>query len=75
MRTTRDLDAAEECVQEAYAAALVTWNRDGVPDNPGAWLTVAARRRALDVLRRESTFRSKMPLLIDDDEALSLIHI
>jgi RNA polymerase sigma factor (sigma-70 family) len=69
MRTTRDLDAAEECVQEAYAAALVTWNRDGVPDNPGAWLTVAARRRALDVLRRESTFRSKMPLLIDDDEA------
>jgi RNA polymerase sigma-70 factor (ECF subfamily) len=69
LRTTRDLDAAEECVQEAYAAALVSWQRDGVPDNPGAWLTTAARRRAVDVLRRESTFRSKMPLLIDDDEA------
>jgi len=69
MRTTRDLDVAEECVQEAYAAALVTWHRDGVPDNPGAWLTVAARRRAVDVLRRESTFRSKMPLLIDDGDS------
>jgi RNA polymerase sigma factor (sigma-70 family) len=68
MQMTRDIDVAEECVQEAYAEALVTWNRDGVPNNPGAWLTIAARRRAVDVLRRETTFRSKMPLLIDDDE-------
>jgi RNA polymerase sigma-70 factor (ECF subfamily) len=67
MRITRDLDVAEECVQEAYAAALVTWVREGVPDNPGAWLTTAARRRAVDVLRRETTFRSKLPLLIESD--------
>jgi RNA polymerase sigma factor (sigma-70 family) len=68
MQMTRDIDVAEECVQEAYAEALVTWDRDGVPNNPGAWLTTAARRRAVDVLRRETTFRSKMPLLIDGDE-------
>ena len=37
--TTRDLDVAEECVQEAFAAAVVAWTRDGVPNNPGAWLS------------------------------------
>ena len=51
VRVTRDLDLAEECVQEAYAQALVTWG-DGVPARPGAWLTTAARRRALDLHRR-----------------------
>jgi RNA polymerase sigma-70 factor (ECF subfamily) len=69
MQMTRDIDVAEECVQESFAEALVTWNRDGIPNNPGAWLTTAARRRAVDVLRRETTFRAKMPLLIDDDES------
>src|SRR5580693_9998345 len=42
VRTARDLDLAEECVQEAYAAALETWARNGVPDNPAAWLTTTA---------------------------------
>jgi RNA polymerase sigma-70 factor, ECF subfamily len=64
VRVTRDLDVAEECVQDAYVAALDAWTRDGVPRNPGAWLTTAARNRALDVLRREKLFRTKMPLLI-----------
>src|SRR5690606_27463884 len=38
VRVARDLDLAEECVQEAYAAALVAWARDGVPRNPTGWL-------------------------------------
>jgi RNA polymerase sigma-70 factor, ECF subfamily len=64
-RVTRDLDLAEECVQDAYAAALDAWTRQGVPDNPAAWLTTAARRRAIDVLRRDRTLRAKLPLLIE----------
>jgi predicted RNA polymerase sigma factor len=44
-RVTRDLDLAEECVQEAYAAALRTWGSTGIPSIPAAWLTTTARRR------------------------------
>ncbi|MEV4357366.1 sigma-70 family RNA polymerase sigma factor [Nonomuraea sp. NPDC049625] len=65
----RDLDLAEECVQEAYAAALASWARDGIPDTPQAWLTTAAKRRAMDAVRRRQTFRSKLPLLVEPEEA------
>ncbi len=68
-RVTRDLDAAEECVQDAYVAALDAWARQGVPRNPGAWLTTAARHRALDTLRRNRTLRTKLPLLIVTEAA------
>lgn len=68
-RVTRDLDAAEECVQDAYVAALDAWARQGVPRNPGAWLTTAARHRALDTLRRDRTLRTKLPLLLVPDQA------
>ncbi|WP_112243299.1 RNA polymerase sigma factor [Kribbella monticola] len=67
-RLTRDLDLAEECVQEAYAAALVGWARDGVPKQPIAWLTTTAKRRAMDAVRRERVLRSKLPLLLEPDE-------
>ncbi|MFE3588997.1 RNA polymerase sigma factor [Streptomyces niveus] len=67
VRVTRDLDLAEECVQDAYAAALVEWARGGVPDRPGAWLTTAARHNALDALRRAKTLRSKLHLLIEPE--------
>lgn len=67
-RVARDIDLAEECVQDAYGAALTAWRRDGVPARPGAWLTTAARRRALDALRREQTLRRKLPLLVEPDE-------
>ena len=67
--TARDLDVAEECVQEAFVAAVVAWNRDGVPRNPGAWLTTVARRRAVDVMRREMNLRSKLPLLVGPEES------
>jgi RNA polymerase sigma factor (sigma-70 family) len=51
-RRIGDFDVAEEAVQEAVMAALRTWRIEGVPPNPGAWLTLAARRRAIDRLRR-----------------------
>src|SRR6266699_4539511 len=69
-RVTRDLDAAEECVQDAYVAALDAWARQGVPRNPGAWLTTAARHRALDTLRRDRTLRTKLPLLVVPEPVL-----
>ena len=47
-----DFDLAEEAVQQAVVEALTTWRRDGPPDNPAAWLQVAARRNALDAVRR-----------------------
>lgn len=65
VRVTRDLDLAEECVQDAYAAALDAWTRGGVPTRPGAWLTTAARHNALDALRRATTLRSKLHLLVE----------
>lgn len=66
-RVCRDLDLAEECVQEAYAAALESWARDGIPNNPEAWLTTTAKRRALDAVRRERVLRSKLPMLVDTE--------
>jgi RNA polymerase sigma-70 factor (ECF subfamily) len=72
-RVARDLDLAEECVQEAYAAALVSWVRDGVPDNPAAWLTTTAKRRAMDAVRRERVFHSKLPLLVEPEELVDEI--
>jgi RNA polymerase sigma-70 factor (ECF subfamily) len=67
VRVTRELDLAEECVQDAYISALDHWEREGVPRNPGAWLTTAAKHRALDVLRRGQVLRSKLPLLVEPD--------
>jgi RNA polymerase sigma-70 factor (ECF subfamily) len=64
-RVARDLDLAEECVQEAYASALRSWVATGIPDNPGAWLTTAARRRAIDAIRRDSALRARLPLLVE----------
>jgi RNA polymerase sigma-70 factor, ECF subfamily len=52
-------------VQEAYASALTTWVRAGIPDNPAAWLTTTAKRRAIDAIRRAEALRSRLPLLIE----------
>jgi RNA polymerase sigma-70 factor (ECF subfamily) len=65
VRVTRDLDLAEECVQDAYAAALEAWARDGLPARPGAWLTTAARHNALDAVRRARTQQAKLYLLVE----------
>jgi RNA polymerase sigma factor (sigma-70 family) len=53
-RRLGNFDIAEEAVQEAIIIALRTWRRDGVPANPGGWLSLAARRRAIDLLRKRS---------------------
>jgi len=67
VRVTRDLDAAEDAVQDAYVSALTAWARDGVPERPGAWLTTAARRTALNALTRGRTLQTKLPLLLEPD--------
>jgi RNA polymerase sigma-70 factor, ECF subfamily len=63
IRVLGDFDAAEEAVQEAFVTALERWPRDGVPSNPGAWITRVARNRAIDRLRRDSTLRDKKAIL------------
>src|SRR3954470_13071220 len=60
IRTTRDWDLAEDSVADAAERALRTWPGDGVPRNPAAWLTTTAQRRALDVIRRAGTERTKL---------------
>jgi RNA polymerase sigma-70 factor (ECF subfamily) len=65
VRVARDLDLAEECVQDAYTAALHEWESGGVPIRPGAWLITASRHNALDALRRDKTLRSKLHLLVE----------
>ena len=67
-----DFDLAEEAVQEAFVRALETWSRDGVPANPGAWVTTIAKRRAIDRIRRQDTLRRKTETLqrLADLEAL-----
>ncbi|NNG96755.1 RNA polymerase sigma factor [Gordonia araii] len=65
-----DLDLAEDTLQEAIAQALVTWPRTGVPSSPEAWLTTTAKRKALDVLRRESVLAQKLARLhVDSDRS------
>jgi RNA polymerase sigma-70 factor, ECF subfamily len=63
IRILGDFDAAEEAVQEAFVVALERWSADGVPDNPGAWITRVARNKAIDRLRRERTLAAKRPEL------------
>lgn len=59
IRQTGDFELAEDCVQEAVATAITNWATHGVPRNPGAWLTTAARRKAIDRLRRSANFARK----------------
>jgi RNA polymerase sigma factor (sigma-70 family) len=58
-RMTRDLSLAEDLAQDALVAALQQWPRDGVPDNPAAWLMQTAKRRAIDQFRRNDTLRRR----------------
>jgi RNA polymerase sigma-70 factor, ECF subfamily len=62
-----DWDLAEECAQEAFAAAVVAWERDGVPASPLGWLTTVARNRARDRLRRRTTEGAKLALAGADE--------
>jgi RNA polymerase sigma-70 factor (ECF subfamily) len=65
-----DLDIAEEATAEAFATAVERWPRDGVPPNPGGWLTTTANRKAIDRIRRANTYDHKLKealVLYDDD--------
>ena len=55
LRLTRDLQTAEDCVQDAFESALVYWWRDGAPNNPGAWIRKAAKHRFIDAARSSRT--------------------
>ena len=62
-RRLRDIDLAEEAIQEAFAEAMRSWPGSGVPDNPGGWIATVAHRRAIDRIRREKNYRHKTELL------------
>jgi RNA polymerase sigma-70 factor (ECF subfamily) len=66
---TGDWNLAEECAQDAFTAALERWPRDGVPRNPGAWLTTTARNRALDQLRRKTNEAAKLRQVVTNARA------
>lgn len=63
VRAVGDFDLAEEVVQDSLVAALEKWPEQGIPDKPGAWLMTTARRRAIDILRRDTRYREKLALL------------
>jgi RNA polymerase sigma factor (sigma-70 family) len=79
-----DFDLAEECVQDALVSALEHWPRDGLPDNPAAWLMTTARRKGIDRVRREKRYQEKLAELegpmtttssVMPDERLELIFM
>jgi RNA polymerase sigma-70 factor (ECF subfamily) len=59
IRHVGDFQLAEDALQDAFASAITAWRKDGIPRKPGAWITVAARRRAIDRLRRDQSFSSR----------------
>src|SRR6202140_1658744 len=84
VRMLGDFDLAEELVQEALLEAVEHWPKDGIPDKPGAWLLTTARRKGVDLFRRQARFREKLALLegasmrddtAEGDDRLRLIFI
>ena len=79
IRQAGDFQLAEDAVQDAFEAAVTAWRRDGVPVNPGAWITTTARRRAIDRLRRDRSVADRAERLgeltrveAQDEEALPM---
>ncbi|MEN9619953.1 MAG: hypothetical protein RL499_146, partial [Actinomycetota bacterium] len=79
IRTTADWDLAEDCFHDAVTRALTTWPERGIPDNPAAWLTTAAKNRAIDLLRsakaehRAAERAAHEPALTDEEEDQPMI--
>lgn len=63
--TLGDFALAEDALQDALIAALEQWQQDGVPRNPGAWITTIAKRIAIDRIRRDSNFTRKQQVILD----------
>nr|WP_229820835.1 sigma-70 family RNA polymerase sigma factor [Streptomyces ruber] len=74
-RIVRDVGIAAELAQDALVAALEQWPRDGVPDRPGAWLTAAARNRAIDLVRRRERYARKLEEVGRDLTAAGAHHL
>jgi predicted RNA polymerase sigma factor len=70
IRAFGEIDLAEDAVQEAFAVALRRWSTDGLPPNPGGWITTTARNRALDRLRRKSGERQLAAQLPEPESAV-----
>jgi len=70
IRLSGSFDLAEEATQEAFASALVNWERDGIPQKPGAWLTTVAHRKLLDSVRREKTRTDKQSELLYESKSV-----
>jgi RNA polymerase sigma-70 factor (ECF subfamily) len=73
IRVSHSFDLAEEAMQDAFAAAVVSWQADGVPDNPAAWITATARRKLIDYARREQTRRNNEDQLLYEYESRSFV--
>src|SRR5437763_9105354 len=71
IRVFGDIDVAEDAVQEAFALALRKWPVDGLPPNPGGWITTTARNRAIDHLRREARGRELLGHVLEGAEETS----
>jgi RNA polymerase sigma-70 factor, ECF subfamily len=69
IRLSHSFDLAEEAMQDAFAAAVVSWQAEGIPDNPAAWITATARRKLIDYVRREQTRRNHEDQLLYEYEA------
>jgi predicted RNA polymerase sigma factor len=69
-RMVQDVGLAEDLAQDALVAALEKWPRDGVPDNPGAWLMATAKNRAIDRMRRQANFETKQEEIARETGAL-----
>jgi RNA polymerase sigma-70 factor (ECF subfamily) len=76
IRVLGDFDLAEEAVQEAFLVALERWPANGVPENPGAWITLTARNKAIDRLRRDRRLAEKREILqgLADLEAMNVVN-
>src|SRR5258705_11615942 len=77
-RLVRDAGQAEELAQDALVIALEQWPRDGVPDNPGAWLMATAKHRAIDLIRRRHRYDEKLQQLghgLTDEPEPELDHV
>lgn len=74
VRQTRDLDAAEDTLQEAMARAVASWPSDGLPDNPSGWISTVAQRIAVETARRSGAMQARLPLLVIPDEPDASLH-
>jgi RNA polymerase sigma factor (sigma-70 family) len=72
-RLVRDLDIAEDIAHDAFVAALEEWRRVGIPPNPGAWLMLTARRRAIDMMRRRALIERKHEKLTAHDDVSGMV--